>query len=212
MMHALRASLSQSPLPIAWGVSSRALGGAKESGDLHVVVPCAQTVLVAAIDGLGHGREAALAARTAASVLQRYRDEPLIELMQRCHEALRRTRGAVLSMASFDLRAGTMMWLGVGNVEGVLFRADGSVGPRRDSLALRGGVVGYQVPALRMAELPVEAGDVLVFATDGIRTDFSACSPLRLETQKAADAILARHGKETDDAMVLVVRYLGQPP
>jgi hypothetical protein len=32
-----------------------------------------------------------------------------------------------------------------------------------------------------------------------------------LDVQEAADAILARHGKATDDAMVVVVRYLGKP-
>ena len=52
MTLASSASLLLSPSPIAWGVSSRAFGAAAETGDLHVVVPCAQTVLVAAIDGL----------------------------------------------------------------------------------------------------------------------------------------------------------------
>jgi negative regulator of sigma-B (phosphoserine phosphatase) len=204
------ASMALSPLPIAWGVSSKAFGAAKEAGDLHVVVPCAQTVLVAAIDGLGHGHEAALAARAAASVLERYGGEPLIELVRRCHEELRRTRGAVLSMASFDLRAGTMTWLGIGNVEGVLFRADGSAGRGKYTLKLRGGVVGYQIPSLRPAEHQLGGGDLLVFATDGIRTNFSARAPVELAVQEIADAILARHGKATDDAMVVVVRYLGR--
>jgi negative regulator of sigma-B (phosphoserine phosphatase) len=212
MTAASRASPSPSSLPIAWSVSSKALGGARESGDLHVVVPCAETVLVAAIDGLGHGPEAALAARAAATVLQQHADEPLIPLMQRCHEGLRRTRGVALSLASFGLRDSRMTWIGVGNVEGVLFRVDRFAHPSRDSLLLRGGVVGYQIPELRTAEHPVEAGDVLVFATDGIRWDFSASSPLGLDTQEAADAILARYAKDTDDALVLVVRYLGQPP
>jgi negative regulator of sigma-B (phosphoserine phosphatase) len=210
MTSAAPASMLLSPLPIAWGVSSKAFGAAKETGDLHVVVPCAQTVLVAAIDGLGHGPEAALAARAAASVLERYGDEPLIELMRRCHEALRRTRGAVLSMASFDLRSSTMTWLGIGNVEGVLFRANGSPGRRRDSLILRGGVIGYQIPPLRPAEYQLGGGDLLVFATDGVRTNFSARAPVELAVQEIADAILARHGKTTDDAMVVAVRYLGR--
>jgi negative regulator of sigma-B (phosphoserine phosphatase) len=203
-------SVSLSSSPIAWGVSSRAFATAKETGDLHVVVACAQTVLVAAIDGLGHGREAALAARAAASVLERHGGEPLIQLMQRCHQDLRCTRGAVLSMASFDLRANLMTWLGVGNVEGVLFRADGSRGRPKDSLILRGGVVGYQIPRLRQTQQHVGDGDVLVFATDGVRGDFSAYSPLGLDSQEAADAILTRYGKDTDDALVLVVRYLGR--
>jgi hypothetical protein len=114
-------------------------------------------------------------------------------------------------MASFDLRNNAMTWLGIGNVEGVLFRADGSAGRPRDSLMLRGGVVGYQLPPLRPAEHRVGIGDVLVFATDGVRGDFSAYSPRGLDTQEAADAILAHYGKETDDALVLVVRYLGWP-
>jgi negative regulator of sigma-B (phosphoserine phosphatase) len=211
MTSAAPASTLSSPLPIVWGVSSRAFGAAVETGDLHVVVPGAQTVLVAAIDGLGHGHEAALAARAAASILVQYGHEPLIELMQRCHEGLRRTRGVVLSMASFDLRASTMAWLGVGNVEGVLFRADGSVGRQKDSLILRGGVVGYQIPPLRPAEHQLGVGDLLVFATDGVRTGFSASAPVALDVQEIADAILARHGKTTDDAMVVVVRYLGRP-
>jgi negative regulator of sigma-B (phosphoserine phosphatase) len=210
-MTSAAASMLLSPMPIAWGVSSKAFGAATESGDLHVVVPGAQTVLVAAIDGLGHGHEAALAARAAASVLERYGDEPLIELMRRCHEELRGTRGVVLSMASFDQRAGTMTWLGIGNVEGVLFRADGSPGRRKDTLLLRGGVVGYQIPSLRPAEYQLGDGDLLVFATDGIRRNFSSHAPAESTVQEIADAILARHGKATDDAMVVVVRYLGQP-
>jgi hypothetical protein len=201
---------SLAPLPIAWGVSSRALDGGAESGDLHVVAPSAQTVLVAAIDGIGHGPDAALAARVAAAILLEHADEPLIPLMQRCHEALRRTRGVVLSMASFDLRDSTMTWLGVGNVEGVLFRADILAYPPRDSLVLRGGVVGYQIPPLRTAERPIGAGDVLVFATDGVSADFAAYSPLGRDVQEFTDAILARCGKETDDALVFAIRYLGQ--
>jgi phosphoserine phosphatase RsbX len=198
------------PLPIAWAVSSKALGGAAECGDLHVVAPCAQTVLVAAIDGIGHGPEAASAARIAAAVLIQHAAEPLIPLMQRCHEALRRTRGAVLSMASLNWRRSTMIWLGVGNVEGALFRADRFARQPKESLVLRGGVVGYKIPALRAAEHPIEAGDVLVFATDGIRADFAGYSPLDRDIQETTDALLAGYGKGTDDALVLAVRYLGR--
>jgi negative regulator of sigma-B (phosphoserine phosphatase) len=90
-------------------------------------------------------------------------------------------------------------------------RADRLARPPKDSLVLRGGVVGYQLPALRAAERPVGAGDVLVFATDGVRLDFSAYSPLGCDVQEFTDAMLAHCGKETDDALVLAVRYLGRP-
>src|SRR5437870_835920 len=83
--------------------AGRALGGPKnESGDIHVVSPFPEGVLVGVIDGLGHGAEAALAACAAADVLKACAGEPVKALIQRCHESLRQTRGAVMSLASFN--------------------------------------------------------------------------------------------------------------
>ena len=64
--------------------------------------------------------------------------------------------------------------VGIGNVETVIVRARGR-GPFASAKAfcLRCGVVGYQLPALQSSELPVAAGDLIVFATDGVREDFS---------------------------------------
>jgi negative regulator of sigma-B (phosphoserine phosphatase) len=196
---------------IEWGVASRALGGGEISGDLHVVVPHAAGALVAAVDGLGHGHEAAIAARAAIAVLASHADLPVTELMALCHEALRRTRGAVLSIASFDETAGQIVWLGIGNVQGMLIRPDGKGPKPRESLLIRGGVVGYQIPTLRAATLPVGVGDVLIFATDGIAGDLIGIVPGDQPAQDLAEDILDCRGKETDDALVLVARYRGPP-
>jgi hypothetical protein len=59
-----------------------------------------------------------------------------------------------------------MTWLGVGNVQGVLMRADAKKGKVKESLLLRGGVVGSQLPALQATVIPIVKGDTLVFATD----------------------------------------------
>ncbi len=197
---------------IDWDVAACTHGAEAVSGDLHVVAPFPAGVLVAAVDGLGHGPEAADAAAAAAAVLRAAADEPVTSLLARCHAALRRTRGAVLSLASFDARQGTMTWLGVGNVEGVLFRAQPVVRPARESLLLRGGVVGYQLPTLRATVLPVAPDDVLIFATDGVRGAFTTCAPVGRAPGDVADEILRQHAKSTDDALVLVVRYLGASP
>jgi negative regulator of sigma-B (phosphoserine phosphatase) len=197
---------------VEWAIGARPLGGADESGDLHVVAPFRNGVLIAAIDGLGHGTEAAVAARAAASVLQSHADKPVDELTRRCHAELRKTRGAVLSVASFNAVDDTMSWLGVGNVEGMVFRADRNAKPRRETILLRGGVVGSQLPLLRAAVLPIARGDMLVFATDGIRHGFGDDSPLDRHPAEIADAILDRYGKHTDDALVLVARYRGAGP
>jgi hypothetical protein len=200
------------PPLIEWGVAVQPLEGEVESGDLYVVQAFPNGVLVAAVDGLGHGPEAAAAARSAVAILKDYAHEPVISLLRRCHERLIRTRGAVMSLASFNTLDNTMTWLGVGNVEGVLLRADATASPAREIILLRGGVVGYQLPALHASILPVTRGDVLILATDGIRSGFAEDVTLSDPPQRIAEHILARRARGTDDALVLVARYLGHEP
>ena len=80
--------------------------------------------------------------------------------------------------------------------------------PRQESLLLRPGVLGDRLPRLSASVIPVSAGDVLIFATDGLREGFAAHSNLRDSPQQIADRILDQYGRETDDALVLVARYL----
>jgi hypothetical protein len=200
-----------SPL-LDWGVATRALPGQAVSGDQYVMQPFAHGVLVAAIDGLGHGKEAAAAAHIAVATLQAHAQESALLLLRHCHEALRETRGVVLTLASFNARDGTITWVGVGNVEGVLLRADVKAGPARDYVLLHGGVVGLQLPPLRGFVIPVSLGDTLIIATDGIRSGFAEGMPQQGSPQQMADYILARNFKGTDDALVLVARYRGSAP
>jgi len=193
---------------VEWGAAGLALPGQAENGDRHVVRPFAGGVLAAVVDGLGHGHEAAEAARMAVATLEQFPFEPLPTLFRRCHERLRGTRGVVMSAASFRAGERTMLWLGVGNVEGVIKRATPR-SPSSDRLLLRGGVVGSYLPRLDVSLLPAHPGDMLIFASDGVRSSFADEEPRALPPQRAADRILARHGRGTDDALVLIVRYLG---
>jgi phosphoserine phosphatase RsbX len=204
------ASVSAPPL-IEWGVATLALPGEAQSGDLHLVKPVAAGVLVAVVDGLGHGAEAAMAAQAAVAALERHATESPASLIERCHRALKGTRGVVMSVAVLARPERSMTWLGVGNVEGLLLYSDGvarSASPRA-SLVTRGGIVGSELPRLHPVVLPIAPGDMLIFATDGIREGFAEGLPSEATPQQLADQILARHGKGTDDALVLVARYLG---
>ena len=58
------------------------------------------------------------------------------------------------------------------------------------------------------AVIPVRWGDILILATDGIRSDFARDVIVTDPVQRIADRILAEHRKGTDDALVLVSRYL----
>ena len=194
---------------IEYGVAKFVLPGQGQCGDHHLVCCNQSGILIAAIDGIGHGEEAANAAKAAVSILKTGADEPVISLVQRCHEGLRSTRGVVMSLASIDPGHGMMTWVGVGNVQGVLMRSGAAKGTVQEVLLLRAGVVGSQLPALQAAVLPIAKGDTLVFATDGIRGEFAEDLSALESPQRAADRILEHRCRGNDDALVLVVRLTG---
>jgi phosphoserine phosphatase RsbX len=194
---------------VEYGTATLVLPGESESGDQHLISCNQDVVLIAAIDGIGHGEEAANAAKMAISVLKAGGREPIISLVEQCHEKLRSTRGVVMSLASIDMLHGLMTWLGVGNVQGVLMRANHKTGTRQEMILLRAGVVGSQLPPLQATVLPVARGDTIYFVTDGVRSDFAeSLSPLE-NPQRAADRILGQFHNGSDDALVLVARLTG---
>ena len=197
---------------VEYGVAKFVLPGQGESGD-HDLVCCNRNgILVAAIDGIGHGEEAANASKAAAALLRSSADEPIISLVERCHEKLRATRGVVMSLAFIDSAHGMMTWLGVGNVQGVLVHANRTKANAKEGLLLRAGVVGSQLPPLQTTVLPVAREDMLFFVTDGIRNGFAETLTALENPQRAADRILQHYRSGNDDALVLVVRLTGINP
>jgi len=105
-----------------------------------------------------------------------------------------------------------MTWLGVGNVQGVLMRANCAKGPRQETLLLRGGVIGSQLPSLQATVLPIARGDTVYFATDGVKSEFAENLATLENPQRAADRILEQFQSGSDDALVLVARLTGVRP
>src|SRR5262245_47235237 len=187
---------------IQWGVAARTLEGQPRSGDRFVARPFENGFLAGVVDGLGHGSAAAVAAGRGVEILSQHPEESVITLINRCHEGLRWTRGAAMSLAAFNRTDSSMTWLGVGNVEGGLLRASPLHPPRLESLILRSGVVGVRLPQLHGSYVQVKRGDVLVLVTDGIRTGFDTSLVLRDSPREMAGRVLAEHTKGTDDALV----------
>ena len=197
---------------IEWGVATRNRRGEAMNGDLGVVAVLPEGLLVAAIDGLGHGGEAARAARKAGEVVRERASEELVPLIECCHDALRNTRGAVIGLAFMSHLRRTMTWLGVGNIEGLVLSADPSALQPKGHLALGSGVLGHELPSVRIATLDVRPGDVLILATDGVEGAFADSVDTSGSAQDISERILAVHWKPIDDALVLAVRYVGVRP
>jgi phosphoserine phosphatase RsbX len=68
-----------------------------------------------------------------------------------------------------------------------------------------GGVVGYNLPQVRMATIALEPGDAVVITTDGVSADSVSLEP-GVAAQELAERVFERHGKGNDDALAAVVR------
>jgi negative regulator of sigma-B (phosphoserine phosphatase) len=196
---------------LEWGVASHAQGNEVDCGDAYTIQPTASGFLVAVIDGLGHGTAAARAAQRAVDAINQLAEAPPQEILRACHRALLSSRGAAISLAQINLAEERLAWLGVGNVEGVVLNPvahhqDSSW--RSESLVVRGGVVGYELPNLQTGNVPFGLGAILVFATDGIKDGFSGAIRAGRPPQWAADQIMGGYDRVTDDALVLVVQHV----
>ena len=196
-------------LAIDWDVSVRPMAKGAVSGDVHVLKECEEGVLLAALDGAGHGEPAREAATAAARLLEAHAGEPAVTLMARCHEALTLTRGAAMTLVCFRTRENRIDWLGVGNVEGRLIRAHPEAAERSEAIVLQGGLLGYRLPLLRPASLAISPRDVVVLATDGIHADFAEDVNVWHTPARIATDIMDQRWKGNDDALLVVARYLG---
>jgi serine phosphatase RsbU (regulator of sigma subunit) len=144
------------------------------------------------------------------NVLQDARTEPLDALLRRCHRELAGTRGVAMTLAKIDFAAGTLHWIGIGNVTANLVAKHPAGIEVRSSARLVGGIVGYRLPeVLTPQEVSIRPGDLLVIASDGIAENHLDFIDFAAPTLVTAQEILGKHSKGTDDALVLVGRHRG---
>jgi serine/threonine protein phosphatase PrpC len=192
---------------LEWASARSAARGQVESGDDACVRAFPDQVLVAVLDGLGHGAAAADVTRVGVDLIARAPNPDVLALVRECHRKLQGTRGLVMSVAMFDAPSATMTWIGIGNVSGALWSSRSRC---PSTLLLRGGLLGTQLPQLKTAVVPVEAGDTLILATDGVEREIDGRLLQGPSLQSVADRVLRECGTTADDALVLVARYRGR--
>ena len=193
-----------------WAMATRALPGQIVNGDHHLVVKTTTGWLLAVADGLGHGPQAAAASNIFIEILNHHFDETPVNLVRLSHEALIGTRGIACTIMSIDSQQHLLSWVGVGNVEGVIRHQDPVAEPT-NYVTMRGGVVGYRLPALQPSYLQLLDGDILALATDGIASNFVNVISANHSLELLANRILNSYAKSIDDALVLVARWRARP-
>lgn len=196
-----------------WASASRPAALDSELGDACLVRSVENGMLIAVVDGLGHGHEAAAAAKRALLTIERSMQTLPSPLVVECHRALQSTRGVVMGLAHVDARAGSLTWVGVGDVHAMLCRASAHFSSRHDVrndvLFTHNGVVGRTLPPLRTVTRSLGVGDIVIVATDGLRGGFVPELRENEPVERIAADLLQRYATVSDDALVLVARYRG---
>ncbi|MBZ8140543.1 hypothetical protein CLD22_11610 [Rubrivivax gelatinosus] len=159
--------------------------------------------LLAIVDGLGHGAEAACAADAAVQVLAAAPDADLPALMRRLDSALRSLRGAAVGLVRVQGRR--LQHAGVGNTRCMRLRDR-----HMTRLPSQNGIVGGGLPArLHESELDLAPGDWLLLFSDGLAESLQL--PVLLPEWERDPGLLCEHllqqaAPGRDDAGVLVMR------
>ena len=177
---------------------TRPYPGFSASGDLVVVRQVAARTMLAVVDVLGHGPEAAQVAALAQEYLRSADlDDGVEAWMQGLHRALARTRGAAAGLGCTE--AGSLQVTVVGNIE---VRCTGT----RVGVIATPGIVGRRMRRLRSASFSMRSGDRLAMHSDGLRrVDLAGAHGLTLE--RACDHLMHEFAVAIDDASLLLTDF-----
>jgi anti-sigma regulatory factor (Ser/Thr protein kinase) len=186
------------------GAWSRPHPNETDNGAAYFIGSRGARTLYAVVDGLGHGSGAKAASAVALGVLEDWRGEPLDQLLRVAHDALRATRGAVMSAVLIDRETRGFEFVGVGNVAVRVFNA-----PERITALSTNGTLGARLGQIRVWRHAWAEGATCVLASDGISAawEMDAYPGLLQRSPQLLAAILMRdYGRDSDDATVLVIR------
>ncbi len=182
------------------------LAGEEVCGDHWAIAEVAGQTLLLVADGLGHGPQAAEAAREAVRVFGERAALGPAEIIHAAHAALRSTRGAALAVAQIDPDRGEVRYAGVGNIAGVVL---GAGEERSVSMVSHNGTVGHTIRKVQEFLYPWAPGSLLVMHSDGLATHWQLGRSAGLASRHPgliAGALYRDFKRGRDDVTVVAVR------
>lgn len=186
------------------GVVSVPIRGEQVSGDGWAAKETAECIQLMVVDGLGHGILASEAAREAERVFAGSRTDSPAVILKDAHDALKKTRGAAMAVASLNLERSLVTFSGVGNIAATIITPGASRG-----MASHNGTVGHYLHKVQEFTFPWTKQSILFMHSDGLNTRWDL---------KPFPGIVSRHpalmagllfrdfSRERDDVTVLVAK------
>lgn len=193
-------------LPFQVGAVSLAMRRESVSGDGWRSRRSNGTSLFMVVDGLGHGPLASDAAREAERVLDESGSFSPATILQACHDALRKTRGAAAAIAAISPEKKLLFFAGVGNISGTLINVNS-----RRGLTSHNGTLGHTLPNLQEFSFPWDPQSVLIMHSDGLgsKWDLNQYPGIMSKHASVIASVLYRDfERQRDDVTVLVAKNL----
>lgn len=171
-------------------------------GDAYIVKKIQGKVLIAVVDGLGHGEMASSAAELAIKTIKGIDSFSLADILEKTHRALGNSVGVVIGLALIDRDHQTITFSGVGNI---VIRL---IGNKETLMLLPKGILGYNFEKKMLKEIFLDPGDILVMHTDGIRNIYETSRFVLEKPKKIACTLVCHYRVPNDDALVLVAADL----
>ena len=188
------------------GVVSVPYPGESECGDGWSVQEQDGRTLLLMADGLGHGPQAAEAAREAIRVFHERADRGPAEVIRAAQEPMRGTRGAALAIAAVDPIRREVPYAGVGNSSASIHAPNAA---RPVKLVSHNGTVGHERRKVQEFTYPWPPGALLVMHSDGLATHWrlDRYPGLAARHPGLVAGVLFRDARRgRDDATVLAAR------
>ncbi len=184
--------------------------GEPVSGDDWAVAEWRDQLAVLVADGLGHGVSAHEAARAATDTFRAHSQADPVAILEACHGALARTRGAAVATARVLATAERGTIAGVGNI---VCRVEAT--PAHRHLVSHNGTVGHAMRKVQEFAFPWPRDALLVMHSDGLGThwDLGTYPGLTVRHPALIAAVLYRdYDRGRDDVTVVVIRNRGGLP
>ena len=179
--------------------------GEKTSGDGFVSKTTERYTKIMLADGLGHGPEANLAVNEAAAAFKVFPDTSPTETLRFIHSAIKKTRGAVITIVHCDHVKKSWTVAGVGNIAR---RFSGPVNFKNNMSY--NGIVGHNIPGSMNDQVySAEEFNQVMLCSDGIKTRIDMArypTMYKYDSTILAAAIYKDHARRTDDMSVVIAK------
>lgn len=188
---------------LRYGAVTTPAPGERVCGDQWRAMANDHRLSIVVADGLGHGPLAYEAADLACSKLELDSGSSPAAMIQSMHQALGRTRGAAVAIATVDVGRRNVRYAAVGNIA-----ANISTRGQSRGLVTHNGIVGKQMRTVQEFEYEWPAKGLLIMHSDGLqsRWSFDRYPGLMAKHPSLIAATLARDfSRGRDDLSVIVV-------